>query len=102
VKSWKKLDHPVLSTGNLLGDSGPGHNSFVTDEHGDLLIVYHARPSTHAYQACGTYSKDPLYDPCRHTHIRRGLFDKDGAPVISLSAAAELQSDTVTVTVIVE
>ena len=102
IKSWKKLDHPVLSTGNLLGDSGPGHNSFVTDEHGDLLIVYHARPSGHAYQACGTYSKDPLYDPCRHTHIRRVLFDKDGAPVISLSAAAELQSDTVTATVIVE
>ena len=102
VKSWKKLDHPVLSTGNLQGESGPGHNSFVTDEHGDLLIVYHARPSTHAYQACGTYNKDPLYDPCRHTHIRRVLFDADGAPVIDRSAAAELTSDTVTATIIVE
>ncbi len=74
----------------------------MTDENGDLLIVYHARPATHAYQACGTYHKDPLYDPCRHTHVKRVLFDKNGDPVISLSAPAELSRREVTATVIIE
>ena len=92
----------MLSTGNLTGESGPGHNSFVVDENGDLLIVYHARPAAHAYQACGTYHKDPLYDPCRHTHVKRVLFDKNGDPVISLSAPAELSRREVVATVIVE
>lgn len=89
-KSWTKLNQPVLSTGNLCGESGPGHNSFVTDENGDLLMIYHARPATHAYQACGTYHKDPLYDPCRHTHIKRVLFDQDGVPVVGMNTCAEL------------
>ena len=100
-KSWTKLDHPVLCTGNLLGESGPGHNCFVRDENGDLLIVYHARPAEHAYQACGTYNKDPLYDPCRHTHIGRVLFDAESQPVINLSPLAELADSHVTATVIV-
>ena len=100
-KSWKKLDQPVLCTGNQLGESGPGHNSFVTDENGNLLIVYHARPAEHLYQACGTYNKDPLYDPCRHTHIGHVLFAEDLQPVINLSPAAELGDRHVTATVIV-
>ncbi|MBQ6034162.1 MAG: family 43 glycosylhydrolase, partial [Ruminococcus sp.] len=34
TKSWKKLTEPVLSTADVKGKSGPGHNSFVTDEKG--------------------------------------------------------------------
>ena len=83
-KSWKKLDHPVLSTSDLDGPTGPGHNSFVTDEYGDILLVYHARPASHDSQACGTYNKDPLYDPCRHTRIKKVVFDGNGDPVINL------------------
>ena len=101
TKSWTKLDHPVLCTGNLQGESGPGHNSFVKDENGDWLIIYHARPAEHAYQACGTYNKDPLYDPCRHTHVGRVMFGADLQPIINLSPAAELPGHTVTATVIV-
>ena len=88
--SWKKLSSPVLSTADVNGCAGPGHNSFVRDELGNLLIVYHARPDSHSSGNCGTYNKDPLYDPCRHTRIKRVAFDGNGAPVINLSDEAEL------------
>lgn len=80
--SWKKLDSPVLQTSDLTGESGPGHNSFVTDENGDLLLVYHARPESHIHGQCGTYCEESLYDPCRHTRIRKVKFDIDGIPVL--------------------
>jgi GH43 family beta-xylosidase len=90
LKNWTKLDKPVLQTSDLTGMSGPGHNSFVKDENGDLLIVFHARPASHSSQACGTYNKDPLYDPCRHTRIGRVFFDGNGTPVINIIGEAEL------------
>ena len=73
-------------------------NSFVTDEKGNLLIVYHARPANHASQGCGTYNKDPLYDPCRHTRIKRVCFDGNGTPVLNLSDDAEISPTNKTVT----
>lgn len=81
-KSWYKLPCPVLSTEDLVGESGPGHNSFVTDEEGNLLLVYHARPASHLNGECGSYTEDPLYDPCRHARIRRVIFDKNGEPLL--------------------
>lgn len=103
INSWKKLNSPVLQTADLNGQSGPGHNSFVKDEKGNLLIVYHARPSSHSEQKCGTYNKDPLYDPCRHTRIKRVAFDGNGDPVINLSDEAELapQNKDITVRIVV-
>ena len=83
IKNWKKLDKPVLSTSDLDGESGPGHNCFVKDSNGDILFVYHSRPDSHASKACGTYASDPLYDPCRHTRIRKINFNNDGEPVIN-------------------
>ncbi len=82
--SWTKYTSPVLRTSDLDGESGPGHNSFVTDENGNLLIVYHARPSSHDSKSCGTYASDPLYDPCRHTRVRQVLIGADGEPDISV------------------
>lgn len=82
ASSWTKLSYPVLSTGDLTNAAGPGHNCFVTDENGDLLFVYHARPSSHSSKSCGTYNSDPLYDPCRHTRIKKVEFDVYGVPVI--------------------
>ncbi len=90
VSSWKKLSSPVLQTSDLSGESGPGHNCFVTDENGDLLIVYHARPASHSSKSCGTYNSDPLYDPCRHTRIRRVVFDGNGTPIINMKENAEI------------
>lgn len=80
--NWEKLPYPVLSTEDLSGESGPGHNSFVTDENGELLIIYHARPTTHLKEKCGTFAGDPLYDPCRHARIRKVHFDENGVPVL--------------------
>ena len=93
----------MLQTADLSGQSGPGHNCFVRDEMGNLLIVYHARPSSHSDQKCGTYNKDPLYDPCRHTRIKRVAFDGNGDPVINLSDEAELapQNKDITVRIVV-
>lgn len=80
--SWTKLPCPVLATEDLGGESGPGHNSFVTDENGDVLLVYHARPESHMHKKCGTYCDESLYDPCRHTRIRKVSFDTNGTPII--------------------
>ena len=82
--SWKKYSSPALSSANVNGESGPGHNSFVRDENGNLLIVYHARPSAHDTKACGTYASDPLYDPCRHTRIRQVYIGSNGIPNIAM------------------
>lgn len=80
--NWKKLDSPVLQTSDLVGESGPGHNSFVSDENGELLLVYHARPESHLHGECGTYCEESLYDPCRHARIRKVRFDENGVPVL--------------------
>jgi GH43 family beta-xylosidase len=96
--SWHKEKNAVLSTSDLDGESGPGHNSFVTDENGNLLIVYHARPSAHDSKTCGTYASDPLYDPCRHTRIRQVYIDADGAPNIALKPNEFLAESNRTVT----
>ncbi len=80
--SWKKLPYPVLSTSDLAGEAGPGHNSFTVDENGELLLIYHARPSSHLDKNCGTFCEESLYDPCRHTRIKKVRFDKSGVPIL--------------------
>ncbi len=100
--SWTKQKSPVLSTADLFGEKGPGHNSFITDESGNLLIVYHARPEAHDRKECGTYASDPLYDPCRHTHIRQVYFDVDGVPQINLRQDEFLSDGSRTVTATVQ
>ena len=81
-ESWKKLPVPVLSTEMLEGEAGPGHNCFVTDENGELLLVYHARPEAHLKGECGTFCEESLYDPCRHARIRKVSFNEKNEPVI--------------------
>ena len=97
TKNWKKITSPVLSTADLSDESGPGHNSFVVDEYGNTLIVYHARPMSHIDGKCGSYSKDPLYDPCRHTRIRQIYFDPAGVPNIALQPLELLHPENRTV-----
>lgn len=80
--AWNKTTSPVLSTKDLTGEVGPGHNSFVNDEEGSLLLVYHARPESHLTKECGTYDDESLYDPCRHARIRPVSFDEKGFPVV--------------------
>lgn len=81
-ENWTKADEPVLSTKDLTGESGPGHNSFVYDEKGRLLLVYHARPEAHLHKSCGSYCDESLYDPCRHARIKFVTFDEENMPII--------------------
>lgn len=82
IDNWTKCPTPALQTEDLTGEAGPGHNSFVVDENGDLLLVYHARPQSHFEKKCGSYCDEPLYDPCRHTRIKLVIFDKKGEPTL--------------------
>ena len=82
INNWEKDKNPVLQTEDLTGEAGPGHNSFVVDENGDLLIVYHARPQSHFEKNCGTYCDEPLYDPCRHARIKFVRFDENNTPIL--------------------
>ena len=73
LANWHKLNRPVFTTQADKGLYGPGHNTFFTDEDGEVYTSYHARP----------YDKvigDPLYDPNRHAFIMRVPFE-DGLPV---------------------
>lgn len=80
INNWTKCTEPALQTADLVGEAGPGHNSFVVDENGDLLLIYHARPTSHFEKKCGTYCDEPLYDPCRHARVKFVTFDKNGVP----------------------
>lgn len=82
ISAWTKLDTPVLSTKDLVDEVGPGHNSFVVDENGKQLIVYHSRPASHLTGECGTYCDETLYDPCRHARIKEIQFDENDMPII--------------------
>ena len=82
ASNWTKVPYPVLTSGDFNDElCGPGHNSFTTDEYGNLVIVYHARP---AEEHAG-HSGDPLYDAWRHAYVKPVLFDSEGAPVLNLS-----------------
>lgn len=72
-KAWTKSPVPVFATSGATGVYGPGHNSFVVDEQGRDLIVYHGRD----YREI---EGDPLYDPNRHTRVQPIRYREDGTP----------------------
>ncbi|MDO4866728.1 MAG: family 43 glycosylhydrolase [Clostridia bacterium] len=76
ISSWHKLNHPVFTTDAEKGLFGPGHNTFFTDEAGEVCTAYHARPYD---EIIG----NPLYDPNRHCFVMRVPF-VDGLPMFSL------------------
>ncbi|WP_159882179.1 glycoside hydrolase family 43 protein [Paenibacillus puerhi] len=77
--SWRKSEQPVLRTNEEAGIFGPGHNSFTKSEDGqDDVIVLHARKYRDIVG-------DPLYDPNRHTFIRKLLWTQDGTPDLHAS-----------------
>ncbi len=43
IESWTKLKNPVLTSDDLIDEYGPGHNSFVKDENGEWIFIYHSR-----------------------------------------------------------
>ncbi|GAA0733083.1 family 43 glycosylhydrolase [Sphingomonas japonica] len=72
--AWSKSPVPVFASAPEHGVYGPGHNSFVVDDRGRDLLVYHARD----YAAI---KGDPLYDPNRHTRVQPIRYAADGTPV---------------------
>jgi len=80
-ESWTKLSQPLLTSADLDGEYGPGHNSFVKNEKGEWLIVYHSRDELCFNKKCGFGNQDPLYDPCRSARIKKVEWDENGMPV---------------------
>ena len=83
IKSWTKLDRPLLTSDDLDGEYGPGHNSFVKDENGDWIFIYHSRDEVCFEGKCGYSHGDSLYDPCRSARKRKVLWDADGMPILN-------------------
>lgn len=71
--SWSKSQQPVFRTNAGLQMFGPGHNSFTQTPEGDDLLVYHARNYTEI-------EGDPLWNPDRHTFVKRIKWDQNGFP----------------------
>ncbi len=73
---WNKDITPSLTAHSVDGEYGPGHNSFFTDENGDIWIAYHA--------------KETIGFTTRCTAIRRVHFDVDGVPVLNMDPARDV------------
>lgn len=70
IVNWYKKPFPIHTSYTVKGEYGPGHNSFFTDENGNVYIVYHA--------------KEKLRNAPRCTGVLRLEFDCDGEPYIVL------------------
>lgn len=78
ISVWTKSGHPVLTYYSVPGEYGPGHNSFFTDEDGDLMIAYHGETSLESRLRCDG--------------IRRVHFNVRGEPEFGLSPAQDVDS----------
>ncbi len=74
---WDKERYPVLKTDAELEVFGPGHNSFVKDEEGNDICVFHARDFE---KIVG----NPLDDINRHAHLLKVTYDENDKPVFDL------------------
>ncbi|MBO5064956.1 MAG: family 43 glycosylhydrolase [Clostridia bacterium] len=83
INNWTKLSQPLLASADLNGEYGPGHNSFVKDENGEWVFVYHSRDEKCFKCECGFGDEDPLYDPCRSARKRKVLWDEKGFPILN-------------------
>ncbi|MCI9081117.1 MAG: family 43 glycosylhydrolase [Lachnospiraceae bacterium] len=101
--NWTKNPYPLLTSRDVNGEEGPGHNSFTVDEDGNVIFVYHARPTSHNSQRCGwngtnsSYNAEPLNDPCRHARLKRVHWAADGTPVLRMTYEDELIDEYATV-----
>lgn len=96
--SWKKQGYPVLTSADVPGEYGPGHNSFTVDEDGNDIFVYHARGQKCYDKQCDWAKDGSLYDPCRDARLKRVHWAADGTPILKMSYAEELAEENRTVT----
>lgn len=98
ASNWTKNPYPLLTSRDVNGEEGPGHNSFTVDQDGNAIFVYHARPTSHNYRKCGSdyngnnssYNGEPLNDPCRHARLKRVHWAADGSPILKMTYEEEL------------
>lgn len=83
INNWTKLPEPLLTSEDLDGEYGPGHNSFVKNENGEWVFVYHSRDEKCFKGECGFSKGDSLYDPCRSARIRKVKWDEAGLPLLN-------------------
>ncbi len=88
--AWKKQAYPVLTSSDVPGEYGPGHNSFTVDEEGNPIFVYHARTEECYNNQCAWASSGSLYDPCRQARLKRVHWSADGTPILKMSYEEEL------------
>lgn len=72
---WRKSRMPILASDSNYGLYGPGHNCFFTDDQGQTMMAFHARPYDRVIG-------DPLYDPNRHCYLMK-IDWQDDRPVFS-------------------
>lgn len=106
LSKWTKNPYPLLSSRDVNGEEGPGHNSFTVDKDGNAIFVYHARPTSHNYKHCGWngteslhYNDEPLEDPCRHARLKRVHWASDGTPILKMTYENELTEENQEVSV---
>ncbi|NQX26177.1 family 43 glycosylhydrolase [Microbacteriaceae bacterium VKM Ac-2854] len=87
--SWQKVQYPVLTSADVPGQVGPGHNSFTVDEFGNPVIVYHSR-TINDTSLPGEATDAGLNDPRRHARAATVHWDSAGLPVFNLTADEEL------------
>lgn len=103
-ESWNKNPYPVLTSNDVPGEYGPGHNSFTIDENGNDVFVYHARSEECYEDECEYANESPLYDPCRHARVRNVHWAADGTPILKMTSeqAVSLENRTIEATITVE
>ncbi len=82
--SWTKSNYPILKQESL-GEPGPGHNSFTTDDDGNTILIYHY----------GTNGNS------RNARVRKVHWAFDGTPVLSMLAEDELNPKFQNITAVV-
>jgi len=86
LSSWTKTPYPILTSADVPGEYGPGHNSFTVDEYGNDVFVYHAR-SQECYEGkCEWAGLDALADPCRHARVKNVHWAADGTPILKMTS----------------
>lgn len=81
--SWTKTNYPILTSESVPGEYGPGHNSYVEDEDGVLVNIYHTIPSSGGQ---------------RNTNARRVHWAADDTPVLDMTLDREILPENRAVT----
>ncbi|MGO2634650.1 MAG: family 43 glycosylhydrolase [Galactobacter sp.] len=96
--SWTKTGYPIMTSADVPGQLGTGHNSFTTDEYGNPVIVFHSRTENDSSNP-GEATDEGLFDPRRHARAKTVHFDVDGAPVFNMTPEEELDPELADVAV---